>query len=87
MQLIRSLKLAEDWCRVNNVPINKTKSTILNIRSDARTRRVRFEQCRGIPVKPEMKYLGVTISDTGSAVPQKKLITSKLKQFKTLLRM
>ena len=71
----------------NHIAINKTKSTILNVRADRRQRLVNFSTCRAIPLKTEMKYLGVQISDVGDCKPHVKTINWKLGQYKSLLSM
>ena len=65
-KLEEALDTLEQWSEENKMTINHSKSAILIIRADRKTRND-MTPIHGIPIKTEYKYLGLEISDCADA--------------------
>ena len=79
--LSKAITIIEHWSKVNKIVINKTKSAIINIRVDKRTPKSRHDTIKGIPVRENYKYLGITIDDCLKFTP---FLAQRRKQLKDI---
>ncbi len=63
--LIQSIKIIETWCKANYISINTKKSGILTVNVPPDRQNIKIDNIL-IPVKNTIKYLGFTLSNTGT---------------------
>jgi Reverse transcriptase (RNA-dependent DNA polymerase) len=63
--MMAAIKDPEEWCKKNDMELNKKKSAIMVLKMDNKTRDVNKDsEIGGVPVTKEYKYLGLFFSDT-----------------------
>ena len=62
IQFYRTLNVLENWCKSNDMEINKKKSGVLIARIDKRTPN-QATSFNGIPLVNQYRYLGIDIND------------------------
>ena len=62
-ELDLAIQITENWCKVNQLEINKTKSAIMGLRKDRRTPLPIEDEYLDYPVVNEYNYLGVILDD------------------------
>jgi hypothetical protein len=64
--MTNALNYLDQWCEASGMEINKSKSAVLVIRNDKRTRDPEYTSINGYPIRNDYNYLGVKFTDTGS---------------------
>lgn len=70
-ELFKAIEIAKKWSTQSEIEINFTKSAIMIIRPDKRTKWPNIKTIKGIPVVEQYQYLGITMDDSGSFKPLK----------------
>ena len=89
--MIEAIKIFEEWCKRNDMELNKHKSAILVLKLDNKTHNVHKDSnIRGVHLKKEYKYLSIVFSDTARTTQfvadKKTVIVGIANQLKKLFR-
>lgn len=85
IELIKTIRLVENWCRDFCIQMNTTKSAIMAIRADRRTKLPAYKEVRGIALVTHYKYLELEIDDCIDMRPLKEKLQTQLRLLKLKL--
>ena len=82
IELYRAIDILKDWCAEYEIDINYSKSAIMIVKVDKRTKHPGVNAIKGIPVVDSYTYLGIEFDDSMRFKPLLHKLKNKVKTFK-----